>query len=112
MFFSIGILHWPAIDTAVPEDASKEPSRRASSENSYKRATVIGLSMLLLPFLPASNLFFPVGFVVAERILYMPSMGFCLLVGIGFGKLTAWAQENLQSNDTRTERSTIEVRPC
>jgi len=25
--------------------------------------------------LPACNLFFPVGFVVAERILYMPSFG-------------------------------------
>lgn len=43
-----------------------------------------GLAFMTLPFLPASNLFFPVGFVVAERVLYMPSMGFCLLVGFGF----------------------------
>lgn len=43
---------------------------------------------MTLPFLPASNLFFPVGFVVAERILYMPSMGFCLLVAYGFHQLT------------------------
>lgn len=40
--------------------------------------------MLILPYIPASNLFFPVGFVVAERILYMPSMGFCLLTAYGF----------------------------
>jgi tetratricopeptide (TPR) repeat protein len=39
---------------------------------------------MVLPFLPASNLFFPVGFVVAERVLYMPSMGFCLIVAYGF----------------------------
>lgn len=39
---------------------------------------------MILPFLPASNLFFPVGFVVAERVLYMPSMGFCLIVAYGF----------------------------
>lgn len=39
---------------------------------------------MILPFIPASNLFFPVGFVVAERVLYMPSMGFCLLVAYGF----------------------------
>lgn len=39
---------------------------------------------MILPFLPASNLFFPVGFVIAERVLYMPSMGYCLLVGYGF----------------------------
>jgi len=47
-----------------------------------------GLAFMVLPFLPASNLFFPVGFVVAERVLYMPSMGFCLLVGYGFHLLS------------------------
>ncbi|GFX53341.1 transmembrane and TPR repeat-containing protein CG4050 [Trichonephila clavipes] len=46
-----------------------------------------GLSMCVFPFLPASNLFFPVGFVVAERVLYAPSMGFCLLVAHGFSLL-------------------------
>ena len=38
----------------------------------------------VFPFLPASNLLFPVGFVVAERVLYMPSVGFCLLMGYGY----------------------------
>ncbi|KAK7881894.1 hypothetical protein WMY93_030303 [Mugilogobius chulae] len=42
------------------------------------------LSLMVLPFIPASNLFFPVGFVVAERVLYVPSMGFCVLVAHGF----------------------------
>lgn len=42
------------------------------------------LSLIVLPFIPASNLFFPVGFVVAERVLYVPSMGFCVLVAHGF----------------------------
>ena len=37
---------------------------------------LVGLSV---PFIPATNLFFYVGFVVAERILYIPSIGFCLL---------------------------------
>lgn len=35
----------------------------------------------VVPFIPASNLLFPVGTVVAERLLYFPSVGFCLLVG-------------------------------
>lgn len=47
------------------------------------RSLIMALSLLAIPFLPASNLFFPVGFVVAERILYIPSMGFCLLVALG-----------------------------
>jgi hypothetical protein len=37
----------------------------------------------VIPFVPASNLFFPVGTVVAERLLYFPSVGFCLLIGYG-----------------------------
>ena len=44
---------------------------------------LLALSWTVIPFLPASNLFFPVGFVVAERILYLPSMGFCLLLAMG-----------------------------
>lgn len=48
---------------------------------------LISIAMLTLPFLPASNLFFYVGFVVAERILYLPSVGYCLLIGLGLGKL-------------------------
>ena len=48
--------------------------------------------MIILPFLPASNLFFPVGFVVAERILYIPSMGYCLLVSLGYYSLKNYLQ--------------------
>ena len=41
------------------------------------------LSLTALFFLPSSNLFISVGFVVAERVLYIPSMGLCLLVSLG-----------------------------
>ncbi|OQV18975.1 Transmembrane and TPR repeat-containing protein [Hypsibius exemplaris] len=50
-------------------------------------ALLMSLSWIVFPFLPASNLFFPVGFVVAERILYMPSVGFCLLVAYGYPRV-------------------------
>lgn len=43
----------------------------------------LSLAIMSLPFLPATNLFFYVGFVIAERVLYIPSMGFCLLVATG-----------------------------
>lgn len=57
-------------------------SQNHSSDFSERHYAVIvtGLALTVLPFLPATNLFFYVGFVVAERILYIPSMGFCLLV--------------------------------
>lgn len=52
---------------------------------------LMSCAFLTLPFLPASNLFFYVGFVVAERLLYLPSVGFCLLVGYGISKLLAYS---------------------
>lgn len=50
---------------------------------------IMGLAILILPFLPASNIFFNVGFVLAERILYIPSAGYCLLLAIGLQKFSA-----------------------
>ena len=35
-------------------------------------------ALLAVPFIPASNVLFPVGTVLGERLLYIPSMGFCL----------------------------------
>ena len=43
----------------------------------------MSLGMIIIPFIPASNLLIRVGFVVAERVLYLPSAGYCLLVGLG-----------------------------
>uniref|UniRef100_A0A8C7Y041 dolichyl-phosphate-mannose--protein mannosyltransferase n=1 Tax=Oryzias sinensis TaxID=183150 RepID=A0A8C7Y041_9TELE len=54
-------------------------------------APVVGILFLGFPFIPASNLFFRVGFVVAERVLYMPSMGYCILVTYGLGRLCSTA---------------------
>ena len=41
----------------------------------------VSLAVMVLSFLPATNLLFYVGFVVAERVLYIPSIGLCLLLG-------------------------------
>ncbi|XP_035875101.1 protein O-mannosyl-transferase TMTC1 isoform X1 [Phyllostomus discolor] len=54
------------------------------------KEVLVGLLFLVFPFVPASNLFFRVGFVVAERVLYMPSMGYCILVVHGLNKLCSW----------------------
>lgn len=54
---------------------------------SSQATILIAVAFLTLPFLPATNLFFYVGFVVAERVLYLPSVGYCLLFGLGVGRL-------------------------
>ncbi|KAM4883343.1 LOW QUALITY PROTEIN: protein O-mannosyl-transferase TMTC1-like [Thomomys bottae] len=54
------------------------------------KEVLVGLLFLAFLFLPASNLFFRVGFVVAERVLYMPRMGYCILFVHGLSKLYTW----------------------
>jgi hypothetical protein len=41
---------------------------------------VLSAAVVVFTFLPASQILFPVGFLVAERTLYLPSVGLCLLV--------------------------------
>lgn len=48
---------------------------------------IMGLAFIIFPFLPATNLFLYVGFVIAERILYIPSIGYCLLLAFGMERL-------------------------
>uniref|UniRef100_A0A8C1B6Y9 dolichyl-phosphate-mannose--protein mannosyltransferase n=1 Tax=Cyprinus carpio carpio TaxID=630221 RepID=A0A8C1B6Y9_CYPCA len=56
------------------------------SQDSNKRRTLtFGLVLLVIPFLPASNLFFRVGFVIAERVLYLSSAGYCLILAYTVG---------------------------
>ena len=47
---------------------------------------VIGMAVFILSFLPMSNILFPVGTTVAERLLYIPSAGFLLAV-VGLARL-------------------------
>ena len=54
-----------------------------STRDVHHRKLLFGLCLMIIPFIPASNLFFPVGFVIAERVLYIPSMGFSMIVAYG-----------------------------
>ena len=45
------------------------------------------LALTIIRYVPASNLFFPVGTIVAERLLFLPSMGFCLGAGYSVAEL-------------------------
>ncbi|XP_016925427.4 protein O-mannosyl-transferase Tmtc4 [Drosophila suzukii] len=44
---------------------------------------MLALGLMIIPFLPASGIIC-VGFVIAERTLYVPSIGFCLVSIYGF----------------------------
>lgn len=79
----------------LPSKRDEEKSRVAKSSLPQKaklcrlfdkiemdKLNAFGWSLIwtLIPFLPGSNIFLPVGFLVAERTLYLASFGFCLLV--------------------------------
>ena len=56
------------------------------------RTLMFSLLFMLLPFLPASNMFQTVGFVAAERTLYSPSLGWCVLLARGAERLLSRAR--------------------
>lgn len=50
------------------------------------RNMLFGFAIIIIPFIPASGLI-RVGFVIAERVLYLPSIGYCIIIAIGIEKL-------------------------
>lgn len=63
------------------------PVRTDKSSPRASGSILFSVALLTLPFLPAANVLYYVGFVVAERVLYMPSAGLCLLLGLGSAAL-------------------------
>jgi Tfp pilus assembly protein PilF len=57
-----------------------------------QRTLVFSFAWFLITVLPASNLFFASGLGKAERILYLPSVGLCLVLGCGMVALETWPQ--------------------
>lgn len=55
------------------------------------RPLFFSIALFFVTILPVSNLFFPIGVGKAERILYLPSVGFCLSVGW----LYAWSAKRV-----------------
>ena len=52
-------------------------------------AVVLSVGWFFITMAPISNVLFPIGVAKAERLLYLPSVGLCLLAGWGFGRVAA-----------------------
>lgn len=79
--------HSTCVCSKPKSSGTQHPTTLRIKQNSGARTVAISIAFLALPFLPATNLLFYVGFVVAERVLYLPSVGLCLLLGLGCQKL-------------------------
>ncbi|MCS6818324.1 MAG: tetratricopeptide repeat protein, partial [Chitinophagales bacterium] len=64
--------------------------------NQLKRRTLIsyGILYFFITFSVVSNLLFSVGIIMNERFLFMPSLGFCILLSAGFHYLYATKRLN------------------
>jgi tetratricopeptide (TPR) repeat protein len=51
------------------------------------RLAAFGLGLAAASFAVVSNLAIPIGTILAERLLYFPSIGFCLLAALGLERL-------------------------
>ena len=68
-----------ALDPAYPEPNPTLQHAR------WRFVVVVGL--VVAPFFPAANVLFPVGTFIGERLLYAPSVGFCLLAADALARL-------------------------
>lgn len=53
-----------------------------------KSIVVFGILLYLISLAPVSNIFFLGGSSMAERFMYIPSLGFCIILGFYLAKLT------------------------
>ena len=58
------------------------PSTGDGIAKSAKRHLLICFALVVVPFLPSCGLILEVGYVLAERLLYIPSHGVCLLAAL------------------------------
>ena len=73
-----------------------------------RACSLFGLSVMIITFVPSSNMFFPVGFIWAERVLFAPSLGFSLLGGYALsffiGKSRGRNESKKDAEDTSESR--------
>jgi tetratricopeptide (TPR) repeat protein len=64
----------------------------------YMRLSLfLGIAFFLIPLLPALHIFIPVGTLLAERLLFVPSIGFCMIVGELLTYEFSWIWNSLDS---------------
>ena len=57
------------------------------------RRPLVAMGWVAIAFLPASNLLVPTGQLLAERTLYLPSVGVALLAAWGIDRVYGWARD-------------------
>jgi hypothetical protein len=73
--------------------------------SSRERLAALGVAWFLLTFLPVSNLLVLNGTLFGERLLYLPSIGVCLVLGIALERAAIWYEHRrMQRPETSVSR--------
>jgi tetratricopeptide (TPR) repeat protein len=85
------------------------PLLRSSRQRTVSLSSLASL-LFLLPYLIVGNLLFSVGTIFAERLMYMPSAGFCLLLAIVIGAFSMGWTPPLTRRPIAPPRSGLSLR--
>lgn len=67
--------------TSSSNNTSSSTTTSSCSSDYHYSCHVLALAWFVVPFAPASGVFLTLGTLLAERLLYLPSLGFCLAAG-------------------------------
>ena len=70
-------VHRSVSGTAASSTDAQDADRR-EQQAVWQMVVVVGL--MIGPFVPAANIFFYVGTFIGERLLYLPSLGYCIML--------------------------------
>jgi len=91
-------LVWVLRKRAQPKDADDKVEKvRIDALECCKKDTVMAMTWLILPFLMSMNLITVVGFVMADRVLYLSALGWCMCLPTLPRILTLVVQSSLAS---------------
>jgi hypothetical protein len=85
--------------------------RRPANTSPRDAGPLAAITWTLLAFLPASNLFVATGQILAERTLYVPSIGMAMLLAWGLDRLTTVVQRRVRWN-SRTRTAPLATAIC
>lgn len=92
--------------TAAYTGGSASASAASAASCARRRWRLLVLvGLVVAPFFPASNVLFYVGTFIGERLLYSPSIGFCLLVAELLGAVLpdTWQQQGATAQQPEAE---------
>ena len=87
-------------------DSNDSTGSNNSNNSNVPLLGLFGLLLMIVVFIPAMNIFFYVGFVIAERVLFLPSMGYSMFIAALLTHLNTTSSTTSSTTTTATTATT------